>query len=95
VVLADTLLRELRTERILAGLKLLRDELLFRLDAQEVVDVIQLLVLDKQRMTAEARAVGKNDAGAIGSVISKSASILYERPRVFTATPSGTGEVPG
>ena len=30
-----------------------------------------------------------------GAVISTSATILYERPRTFTATPSGTGEVPG
>ena len=28
-------------------------------------------------------------------VISTSARILYDRPRTFTATPSGTGEVPG
>ena len=50
----------------LPGLQLGRDELLLRLDAEEVVDVVQLLVLDEQRVAAEARTVREDHAGAVG-----------------------------
>src|SRR5262245_61694230 len=62
---AGFLANELHAERVLARLELGRDELLLRLDAEEVVDVVQLLILDEQRMAAEARAVGKDDARAV------------------------------
>ena len=39
--------------------------MLLRFDAQEVVNVVQLVVLDEQRVPAKARAVGEDDAGAI------------------------------
>ena len=54
VVLPGLLSRELHAERVLAGLQLRTDELLLRRDAEEVVDVVQLLVLDEQRVPAEA-----------------------------------------
>ena len=97
VVRAGPLADELHAERVLAGLQdFRRDELLLRLDAEEVVDVVELVVLDEQRVTAEARAVGEDARrAAFASVISTLARILYERLRTLTATPSGTGAVPG
>src|SRR5579872_6375106 len=57
---------ELHAKRVLAWLQFnRRDELLLGLDAKEVVDVVELVVLDKQRMPAEARAVRKDHAAGI------------------------------
>jgi hypothetical protein len=54
-----------RINSVLSWPKLRRHELLFWLDAKEVVDVVKLLVLDEQRVAAEARAVGENNARTI------------------------------
>jgi hypothetical protein len=47
-------------------LELRRHELLLGLDAEEIVNVVHLLILDEQSVAAEARAVGEDNAGAIG-----------------------------
>ena len=63
---ARTGARELHAERVFAGLQFLsRNEVLLGFDAQEVVDVVQLVLLDKQGVPAKARAVGEDDAGGI------------------------------
>lgn len=62
--LTGTLPDKFHAEGVFAGLKVRRDECLFGLEAEEIVNVIQLLILDEERMTAEARAVGKNYARA-------------------------------
>src|SRR5262245_19829580 len=59
------LAREFHTEREFARLELLGDELLFRLDAEKVRDVVELPVLDEERVPADARAVGEDDARAV------------------------------
>src|SRR5262245_43240190 len=46
------LARELHAEREFSRLELLGDELLLRLDAEEVRDVVELPVLDEERMAA-------------------------------------------
>ena len=94
-IFACLVANELYAKRILARLKLIRrDELLFRLDAEEVADVVEFLVLDEQSITAET-PWAKITPEQFASVISTSARIMYERPRTLTATPSGTGDVPG
>src|SRR5262249_17478011 len=60
------LANKLHAKRIFARLELVRDELLLRLDAEEIVDVVQLPILDEQAVAAEARAVGEDDAGGVG-----------------------------
>ena len=50
---------ESHAQRVLAGSESLRDELLFRLDAEEVVYVVQLSILDERDVTAETRAMRK------------------------------------
>ena len=60
VVFARFLPDEFHPQRILAGFEFGRDELLFRLDAEEVVHVIQLLIFDEQRMAAKSRTVGED-----------------------------------
>src|SRR5262249_43848531 len=62
---AGLVANELHAERVLARLELIGDKLLLRLDAQEVVAVMQLPVLDVQSMAAEARAVRKDHTGTI------------------------------
>ena len=49
----------------LPGLSSPRHELLLRLDAEEVVDVVQLVILDEERVAAEARTVGEDHAGRV------------------------------
>ena len=66
VVWSGTLPDELHPERVFTRLEFRGDELLFRLDAEEVVNVLQLLVGDEQRVTTEARSVGENYSRAIG-----------------------------
>ena len=61
VVLPRFLPDELHAQRVLAGLECGRDKLLLWLDAEEIVDVVELLVLDEQRVTAEARTHLEND----------------------------------
>ena len=56
------LLDELHAEHVLARLERLGDELLLRRDAEEVVDVPELPVLEEQRVAAEAGAVGEDHA---------------------------------
>src|SRR5262245_20314216 len=53
---------ERRAEHVLARRQSLGHELLFRLDAEEVVDVVEPAILDEQRMAAEARTVREDDA---------------------------------
>jgi len=64
-VFASLLSDELHPQRVLAGFEFARDEPLFRLDAKEVVDVVESRVLDEQRMAAESGTLGENDAGAV------------------------------
>ena len=61
-VLAARLLRELHAEHVAAGLEPVGYEVLLGRDAEEVVDVVQPLVLQEQRVAAEARAVGEDHA---------------------------------
>ena len=61
-VLAGALPDELHAERIFARLQLAGDELLLRLDAEEVLHIVQLLVLHEQGVTAEARTMGEDYA---------------------------------
>ena len=61
-VLALALLDELDAEHVRAGLQRFGHELLLGRDAEEVVDVVQLAVLDEQRVAAEARALGEDHA---------------------------------
>src|SRR5262249_4784660 len=68
-VLARLLPDELDSDGVLAGFQLaFRDEVLLGPDAEEVVDVVELAVFDKQDVPAEARAPGENDAGRAGIV---------------------------
>ena len=60
---ARPLTDELHTKRVLALREFARDELLLGLDAEEVVNVVKLAVLDEQGVPAEARAMRENDAG--------------------------------
>src|SRR5262249_45420985 len=64
-VLAGLLAHELHAQRVLSRRELARDELLLWLDPEEVVDVIQLLVLDEQRVAAKPRSVREDDARAV------------------------------
>jgi hypothetical protein len=65
LVLARTLPGELHPKCVLAGRELGGDERLLRRNAEEVVDVVQLFVLEEQRVPAEARAAGKDAARAV------------------------------
>src|SRR5262245_54157304 len=57
VVLAGRFPGELHAQHVLAWLEFARGELLLGLDAEAVVEVVQLLVLEEQRVAAETRAV--------------------------------------
>src|SRR5262245_57184370 len=57
---------ELHPQRMLARSERWRDELLFRFDAEEVIDVVQLAILDEERVAAEAGAMRENHAAGIG-----------------------------
>ena len=59
-VLAGPLANELHPEGAVTGFEFLRDEGLLGLDTQEVVDVVQLVILDEQRVPTEPGAVGEN-----------------------------------
>src|ERR1700759_303197 len=63
VALVDGLLVELHTGHGLAGLQAVGDELLLGRDADEVVDVVELAVLDEQGVTAEPRSLGEDHSG--------------------------------
>jgi len=60
------ILDELDADHVLAGAGCITDQALLGRDAEEVVDIDELTVLDVQRMFAEARAVGEQDALAVG-----------------------------
>src|SRR5262249_50528764 len=65
-VLARLLARELHPKGVLAGLDVsLRDKLLLGLDAEEVVDVMQLPALHEKRVAAEAGSVREDDARGV------------------------------
>jgi hypothetical protein len=53
-VLAGGFSDEFDTQRVLARRQFLGYELLLGFDAEELVDVVKIAVLDEQRMTAEA-----------------------------------------
>ena len=61
-VLAHPLLRELDADDVLAGCRRRRLDAILRRDAEEVVGVGDRAVLDEQRVAAEPRAVGEDDA---------------------------------
>jgi hypothetical protein len=86
MVLARLFPVELHAEEVLARCELRRDEFLLRLDAEEVVVVDELLVLDVERVTAEAGAVGEDDARAV-----RVRDLDFSK----TATLSGTADAPG
>ena len=68
---------ELHAERVLAGLQIdRRDELLLRLDAQEIIDVVELVILDEEAMPPNREPWAKMTPEAAGSVISTLARIL-------------------
>src|SRR5262249_4101702 len=57
---------ELHPEDVFTWLKFLGGyEVLFRLDAEEVVNVVQLLVLEEERVPPKARAVREDHAGGV------------------------------
>src|SRR5262245_28188532 len=58
-------MRELGTEHVFTRLEFRRDELLLGLDAEEVVNVVEPLVLEEERMAAKTRAVREDDAGCL------------------------------
>src|SRR5882757_9718652 len=62
VVLAHPLFSELDADDVLAGRGCVGGDTLFRRNAEEVVTVGDLAVFHIQRVTAEARAIGKDDA---------------------------------
>jgi len=53
-------------QRVLAGFQVnARDQLLLRLDAEEVVDVIELVFLDEQRVPAAGACGGRPSGGEL------------------------------
>jgi hypothetical protein len=61
-VVSGAFFREFHTENVLAGLDRPGGELLFGWDAEEVVDVPELLVFEEERVAAEAGAVREDHA---------------------------------
>ena len=85
-----------RQEQLLAGRHVLAADDLLLLHADEVVDVVEPVVLDVERVTAEERAVGEQYAlRRPPPGCRPSAPIVNERLRTFTACDSGTSAVPG
>src|SRR6185503_10610524 len=60
---------ERHAKGMLAGREFLRDELLLRFEAEEVVHVMQLSILDEQHVAAEARAMSEDHAVRVGGEV--------------------------
>src|SRR5262249_53518626 len=61
-VLARLFSNESHAKRVLTRSELFGNKLLLRLDSEEIIDVVQLLIFDKQRVAAETRAMREDHA---------------------------------
>lgn len=82
-MIADTLLDEFDADDPLAAFRGVAHQFLLRGNAQEVVDEIEFSALRKQRITAEAGALGDDDAFAFGGELYLSQNLERGAERPF------------